>query len=72
MKYDGKWFGDHLGDFSIDQFKKEVDSTFSGDPKKGKKIAELFALFQLRKTTDKSGVENTDNNGDNTRSTSQV
>lgn len=45
MKYDGKWFGDHLESFGSAAFKKEVASTFDGDPNKDKKIAELFALF---------------------------
>jgi len=47
MRYDGKWFGDQLQRMSFPAFKKEVDSSFEGDPKKDQKIKELFALFQL-------------------------
>lgn len=45
MKYDGKWFGDHLATFPKDKLKAEVASTFDGDPDKDKKIDELYGLF---------------------------
>jgi len=60
MKYDGKWFGDHLGQLKENDFKNEVDGTFAGDPNKGKKIAELFTLFQIR------------NNGNNSSTTPDI
>ena len=73
MKYSDIWFGDHLGSMSFDQFSKEVDSTFSGHPNKGEKIAELYALFQISKpgalnvgnyTASFDAVKQTSDNGD--------
>lgn len=63
MKYNGMWFGDHLGAMSFGQFSKEVDSTFPDHPNKGEMIAELYALFQLRRTEDNSTVKTEEDHG---------
>jgi hypothetical protein len=63
MKFDGKYFGDHLATFSKEDLAKEVDSTFANDPKKEKKVDELFELLQKQKAKE---------NGDDSRDDKEV